>query len=320
MKYSTDYKKSAIDYYKKVRNYVLVCKVFGCSRSSLIRWVNQDKFNNNFFNKKKVRYGGYKIKKIHIDYINKCLLENKTITIKQLREYLMLRFSLNISHSHLSRVVKKIGFSLKKVKLEHKPKTRYGKIININNLLQEFYIIINKFELKDIICIDETSFNAFLIRKYGYSKKGTRCIIQTNNQNVFKKYTGIFAMTINGILSYTIYAKGGMNSDRLIEFLNKLLLEQKSKLIILDNASCHRTEIVKDLIQLNNNLLYSIPYNPQTQAIEGFFNVLKSKLAKKKGFTYEELCENTENVLKEIPQKTYQNLIWGCYFKPYKSN
>ena len=298
----------------------MVCKVFGCSRSSLTRWVNQDKFNNNFFNKKKVRYGGYKIKKIHIDYINKCLLENKTITIKQLREYLMLKFSLNISHSHLSRVVKKIGFSLKKVKLEHKPKTRYGKIININNLLQEFYIIINKFELKDIICIDETSFNAFLIRKYGYSKKGTRCIIQTNNQNVFKKYTGIFAMTINGILSYTIYAKGGMNSDRLIEFLNKFLLEQKSKLIILDNASCHRTEIVKDLIQLNNNLLYSIPYNPQTQAIEGFFNVLKSKLAKKKGFTYEELCENTENVLKEIPQKTYQNLIWGCYFKPYKSN
>ena len=56
----------AIDYYKKVRNYELVCKVFGCSRSSLIRWVNQDKFNNNFFNKKKVRYGGYKIKKIHI--------------------------------------------------------------------------------------------------------------------------------------------------------------------------------------------------------------------------------------------------------------
>ena len=51
-----------------------------------------------------------KIKKIHIDYINKCLLENKTITIKQLREYLILKFSLTISHSHLSRVVKKIGF------------------------------------------------------------------------------------------------------------------------------------------------------------------------------------------------------------------
>jgi hypothetical protein len=38
-------------------------------------------------------------------------------------------------------------------------------------------------------------------------KKGKRCDIQTNNQNVFKKYTGIFAMTTSGILSYTIYSK-----------------------------------------------------------------------------------------------------------------
>ena len=116
------------------------------------------KVSSNNINKKPV-------KKIHIYYINKCLLENKTITIKQLREYLMLKFSLNISHSHLSRVVKKIGFNLKKVKLEHRPKTRYGKIININNLLKEFYLIFNKFELKDIICIDETSFNSFLTEK-----------------------------------------------------------------------------------------------------------------------------------------------------------
>jgi len=99
----------------------------------------------------------------------------------------MLKFSLNISHSHLSRVVKKIGFSLKKVKLEHKPKIRYGKIINRNNLLEEFYIVINKFKLKDIICIDETSFNAFLIRKYGYSKKGTRCILYKRIIKMFSK-------------------------------------------------------------------------------------------------------------------------------------
>ena len=66
-------------------------------------------------------------------------------------------------------------------------------------------------------------------------------------------------MTISGILSYTIYPKGGMNSNRLIKFLNKFLLKQKNKLIILDNASCHRTKAVKDLIQLDINLLYTIP-------------------------------------------------------------
>ena len=37
-----------------------------------------------------------------------------------------------------------------------------------------------------------------------------------------------------------------MDSNRLIEFLNIFLLEQKNKLIILDNASCHRTDVVKE--------------------------------------------------------------------------
>ena len=82
---------------------------------------------------------------------------------------------------------KKIGFSLKRVKLEHRPKTRYGKIININNLLQEFYIAINKFELKDTICIDKTSFNAFLIRKYGYFKKGTKGVLYKRIIKMFSK-------------------------------------------------------------------------------------------------------------------------------------
>ena len=89
------------------------------------------------------------------------------ITIKKFRENLMLRFSLNISHSHLNRLVKQIGFSLKKIQLEHKLKTRYGKSINISDLLREFYAKVNMVKLKDIICIDETSLNSCLIRSSG---------------------------------------------------------------------------------------------------------------------------------------------------------
>jgi len=62
-------------------------------------------------------------------------------------------------------------------------------------------------------------------------KKEKDVLYKPNNQNVFKKYTGIFAMTTEGILSYTIYLKGGMDSNRLIEFLDKFLSEQKNKLI-----------------------------------------------------------------------------------------
>ena len=44
--HSLDYKLSAIKYYKKVNNYVEVCKVFGCNRTSLMRWVKLYDQNN----------------------------------------------------------------------------------------------------------------------------------------------------------------------------------------------------------------------------------------------------------------------------------
>jgi len=62
-------------------------------------------------------------------------------------------------------------------------------------------------------------------------------LIQTNNQNVFKKYTGVFAMTTEGILSYKIYFKDSISSKGLVELLNTFLSTTKNKLIILDNAS-----------------------------------------------------------------------------------
>tara|TARA_B110000858_G_C17523846_1_gene346039 strand:+ start:285 stop:500 length:216 start_codon:yes stop_codon:yes gene_type:complete len=67
--------------------------------------------------------------------------------------------------------------------------------------------------------------------------------------------------------------------DFLIEFITT---KYKNKLVILDNASSHRNQRVKDNIQENNKLLYSVPYQHYTNAIEQYFSVFKSKLRKKK--------------------------------------
>ena len=52
-----------------------------------------------------------------------------------------------------------------------------------------------------------------------------------------------------------------MDNKQLTEFLNKLLSTQTNKLIILNNINYHKSKIVKDLIRLNNNLLYTISYS-----------------------------------------------------------
>ena len=69
----------------------------------------------------------------------------------------------------------------------------------------------------------------------------------------------------------------------MVDFINKFINgKYKNKLIILDNASSHRNQLLKDVIKKDNNLLYSVPYQHYTNAIEGYFNVLNHDYKRKK--------------------------------------
>ena len=65
-------------------------------------------------------------------------------------------------------------------------------------------------------------------------------------------------------------------------------------------------------------MLYTVPYQHRTQAIEGFFNILKNRLSYKRGLSFDSLNKNIKIILKGIPKETYYNLIFGAYFKPYR--
>ena len=167
--------------------------------------------------------------------------------------------------------------------------------------------------------IDETSIKSLQKRNHCYSEKGKRCVIKTQSQEVFKKYTGIFAINVNGVVDWDLYEKGGINTDRLIDFLEQNITNKlRDKLIILDNASSHRNEKIKALVNKHNNILYAVPYQHFTNSIENYFSMLKSRLQKLDGLTYNELKKNIEKVIKEIPREKYENIFKGAYERPEK--
>ena len=95
-------------------------------------------------------------------------------------------------------------------------------------------------KIKNIICINETSIKSLQKRIRCYSEKGKRGVIKTESQKVFKKYTGILAIQVNGVVGWDLYEKSGINSDRMVEILEANITNNfKNKLIILDNASSH---------------------------------------------------------------------------------
>lgn len=323
---SEDYKISAVQYYLKNKNKSNVCKIFKCSPRSLSRWIN--KYNKTGSVKRKDRkYVAYKVKKEYVDFIKLELKKDKTITMGDLLIKLKEKYpDVNLSRYHISCIVNDNNITLKLLRVRREPNIRFKKPIDINKQLNEFYAEIKKNKLEDIICIDETSIKTFTLRNYCYSEIGRRCVVKTESQEVFKKYTGIFAISMNGCLGWELYDKGGIDSDRLYKFLDKnITYKYKNKLIILDNASSHRNAKIKELISKNNKLLYSVPYQHYTNAIENWFSIFKSHLKKSKVMTYEQLKKYIEKYVEIMPLDMYKNIIKGSYdrkrtYKPKKSN
>jgi len=311
---SEDYKETAVRYYLvEDKSQEEVCKIFECSRRSLMRWVEQYKKKGNVERQNRTPIA-YKVKKEHIQFIKETIKNDKTITMEDLLFLLKRRYpSLTLSRFHLNRVVNDNNITLKLTRVRHEPTHRWGKEIDINKELQIFYDEIEKYNIEDIICIDETSIKSLQKRNHCYSQRGKRCVIKTESQEVFKKYTGIFAISVNGVEGWDLYQKGGINTDRLVEFLEKFVTKYRNKLIILDNAAAHKNDRIRELVNKYNHLLYSVPYQHFSNAIENFFSMLKSRLQKLGGLKYENLKENIVKAIEKIPKDYYKNILEGAY-------
>jgi len=317
---SSDYKETAVQYYLvEDKSQEEVCKIFKCSRRSLMRWVEKYKKDGKITGYERTPKA-YKVHKEHVDFLLQEIKKNKTITIEDLLYLLKNKYpNLDLNKSHISRIIHDNNITLKMTRIRHEPVKRFGKDIDINKSIKEFYDEVKKYKIEDIICIDETSVKSLQKRNHCYSEKGKRCVIKTQSQEVFKKYTGIFAISVNGVVGWDLYEKSGINADRMVEFLEANITNKfKNKLIILDNASSHRNPKVKEVINKDNHLLYAVPYQHFTNSIENYFSMLKSRLQKLDGLTHIALKENITKVIREIPKEKYRNIIKGTYERPEK--
>jgi transposase len=142
---SIDYKETAVQYYLvEEKSQEEVFKIFKCSRRSLMRWVNQYKTEGNL----NIHYRkplAYKVHKEHVDFLLQELKKNKTITIEELLHLLKNKYpNLDLNKSHIHRIIKDNNITLKITRIRHEPVKRFGKDIDINAKIKEFYSEIKK--------------------------------------------------------------------------------------------------------------------------------------------------------------------------------
>jgi len=191
---SYDYKLSAVNYYLvEDKTQEEVCKIFKCSRRSLMRWVERYKKDGNvdIYYRKPV---AYKVKKEYVDFLLQELKKNKTITIEDLLYLLKNKYpDVDLNKSHINRIIKDNNITLKITRIRHEPVKRFGKDIDINANIKKFYDEIKKYKIEDIICIDETSISKIPKEKYinifkGAYERPEKYIPKNKTRKIKKNY------------------------------------------------------------------------------------------------------------------------------------
>ena len=184
--------------------------------------------------------------------------------------------------------------------------------------MNAFYKEISKYSLNKIISLDETSISPALIIEYSKCSLGKRCIVKTDDNYVFRKFTLLCAISNSKSVGATFYKEGGMTKERFVEFLEENIFNKyKNHLIILDNAGSHNNEYVKQaIINSGNKYLFTIPYIPKTNANEQYFNQIKHYLKlNKKVLKYDELVIEIRNAIKQVKKENYKNYFENAYNK-----
>lgn len=119
-------------------------------------------------------------------------------------------------------------------------------------------------------------------KEYGYSLKGTRLYREVSGNRFNKRITVISALKSSFKLLAPIYFTGNTDTEAFNYWIEEHLLpaiKEQRKVIVMDNASFHKSQRTKELIEnAGHQLLYLPPYSPDLNPIEKKWSHVKTKV------------------------------------------
>jgi transposase len=212
----------------------------------------------------------------------------------------------NYSRNNVHYILRKNNITYKRA---HKKviidKSKY--IERVNKLKEQ----VKNIKEDNIISIDESHFVTNMTNNYGYNYKGSRVTFEQ------KKYTKKTCSLILGIsnkkIIHSCIKTSTVKSDDFFDFIVELIdkLEGINHTLLMDNSSIHKTKLLKDYIESkNHNILFNVPYNPETNPIEMVFHKIKSLVRLKPN----NLSDDLNNSINESIECITSNDLGG-YFK-----
>lgn len=145
--------------------------------------------------------------------------------------------------------------------------------------VDEFKKKLSQISKKELIYLDESGIQSSLVQQYFWMKKGDKKVFKTSGKRGLKLNV-LAALTSDGIKAPFLFDTS-CNRDIFELYIKEILspILEKGKTIIMDNASFHKSEKIKTLIESAGcELVYLPPYSPELNPIEKYWAVLKGKV------------------------------------------
>jgi len=223
------------------------------------------------------------------NYIKQKIDEDVSITLVRLKSLLREDKGIVASLSTINNAIKDFNYSFKRIELI--PAARNNeKTINLRQAYCETYAL---WDEDSLIFVDEFGISCSTRVKYGRSEKGTtpRKSVRTIRS---KNISVSAAIMKNKVITFKIQDRP-YTGESFFEFINNLCAtlintQITSAKIIMDNASIHKGERVRELLEQKGFQLVFLPaYSPQLNPIEEVFGKWKHLIKIENCSTIEDL-------------------------------
>jgi len=161
--------------------------------------------------------------------------------------------------------------------------------------------VISKFEIKDLVFLDESGVNTNMTRLYARAVGGKR-VVDSVPLNTPANTTILSSVRLSGETVYKTY-KSGTTADKFKEYLENKLLPtlDKNSVIVMDNMRSHHAKTVTEFLNRSGvKYLYLPPYSPDFNPIEKLWSKIKAHLRKSKSRSEIGLARAVANAFRSI--------------------
>jgi len=177
-------------------------------------------------------------------------------------------------------------------------------------------ILLSRWEVDQLVFLDETGANTKMARLYGWGPKSERVIDDVPHGH-WKTSTFVSALRTTGLTAPTVL-DGPMDSEFFLAYVEQQLVPtlHSGDVVVMDNLSSHKQVGVREAIEsVGANLLFLPPYSPDLNPIELAYSKLKSLLRTHAERTVKDLWERLGKLVDEFTAEQCTNDFKHCGYQ-----